>query len=75
MTCTGIMSCMRSCFDDLYRYDDLRNYSNERSIYLAKLRDTIEEPWQKWELNHVDPAINSQLTPSQVPGPNSNLNG
>ncbi|EIE20159.1 hypothetical protein COCSUDRAFT_57886 [Coccomyxa subellipsoidea C-169] len=50
----------------LFWYDDLRNYSNERSIYLAKLRDTIEEPWQKWELNHVDPAINSQLTPSQV---------
>jgi hypothetical protein len=32
------------------RYDDLSNYVNERSLWLAKLRDTIEEPWQEWEL-------------------------
>ena len=49
-----------------YRYDDLRNYSNERSIYLAKLRNMIEVPWQKWELEQVDPTINSELSPSQV---------
>ena len=36
------------------RYDDLRNYSNERSIYLAQLRNSIEEPWQQWELGHFD---------------------
>ncbi|KAF6254782.1 hypothetical protein COO60DRAFT_1538767 [Scenedesmus sp. NREL 46B-D3] len=30
-------------------YDDLRNYENERSIWLASLRDTIEAPWQAWE--------------------------
>ena len=36
------------------RYDDLRNYSNERSIYLAQLRNSIEEPWQQWELAHFD---------------------
>ncbi|BDA45408.1 hypothetical protein COCOBI_07-1950 [Coccomyxa sp. Obi] len=50
----------------LFWYDDLRNYSNERSIYLAKLRNMIEEPWQKWELEQVDPTINSELSPSQV---------
>ena len=48
------------------RYDDLRNYSNERSIYLAKLRDTIEKPWQQWELDQVDSNINSSMSPSQV---------
>ncbi len=54
------------CCISANRYDDLRNYSNERSIYLAKLRDMIEGPWQKWELEQVDPAINSELNPSQV---------
>lgn len=37
----------------LYRYDDLTNYTNERSLWLAKLRDTIEEPWQEWELGQL----------------------
>ncbi|KAL3133370.1 hypothetical protein ABBQ38_007241 [Trebouxia sp. C0009 RCD-2024] len=41
----------RLCF---FWYDDLRNYSNERSLYLAQLRDSIEEPWQQWELSHFD---------------------
>ena len=36
------------------RYDDLRNYNNERSLYLAQLRNSIEEPWQQWELGHFD---------------------
>ena len=36
------------------RYDDLKNYSNERSLYLAQLRDSIEGPWQAWELSQVD---------------------
>jgi hypothetical protein len=27
----------------------LRNYENERSIWLANLRDRIEAPWQAWE--------------------------
>jgi hypothetical protein len=35
------------------RYDDLSNYTNERSLWLAKLRDTIEEPWQEWELGQL----------------------
>ena len=36
------------------RYDDLKNYSNERSLFLAQLRDSIEGPWQAWELSQVD---------------------
>jgi hypothetical protein len=31
------------------RYDHLRNYENERSIWLANLREIIEGPWQAWE--------------------------
>lgn len=31
------------------RFDDLHNYVNERSAWLAQLRDRIEEPWQAWE--------------------------
>eukprot|EP00878_Enallax_costatus_P000216 GHUV01000277.1.p1 GENE.GHUV01000277.1~~GHUV01000277.1.p1 ORF type:complete len:627 (+),score=238.35 GHUV01000277.1:276-2156(+) len=30
-------------------YDDLKNYTNERSAWLSHLRDMIEEPWQIWE--------------------------
>ncbi|WIA10760.1 hypothetical protein OEZ85_010929 [Tetradesmus obliquus] len=30
-------------------YDDLRNYENERSTWLATLRERIEAPWQAWE--------------------------
>ena len=37
-----------------HRYDDLKNYSNERSLYLAQLRDSIEGPWQAWELSQID---------------------
>ena len=39
-----------------HRYDDLRNYTNERSIWLANLRDRIEEQWQAWELEQLDGA-------------------
>ncbi|KAK9830964.1 hypothetical protein WJX81_003304 [Elliptochloris bilobata] len=38
----------------LFWYDDLKNYSNERSLYLAQLRDSIEGPWQAWELSQID---------------------
>lgn len=37
----------------VFRYDDLSNYVNERSLWLAKLRDMIEEPWQEWELGQL----------------------
>lgn len=35
------------------RYDELTNYTNERSLWLAKLRDTIEGPWQEWEMGQL----------------------
>lgn len=39
-------------------YDDLRNYTNERSNYLRSLRSRIEAPWQQWELAQLDiPAL------------------
>jgi Iron-containing redox enzyme len=38
----------------LFWYDDLRNYDNERSIYLQQIRDRIETAWQKWELGQID---------------------
>jgi hypothetical protein len=38
----------------LFWYDDLRNYTNERSRYLMTLRDRIEEAWQWWEDSHLD---------------------
>jgi hypothetical protein len=48
------------------RFDDIENYSNDRSIYLAQLRDRIEEPWQAWELSHMPVAEYKQLSPAQV---------
>jgi hypothetical protein len=39
---------------NLFWYDDLRHYNNERSHYLRSVRDRIEEPWQQWELAHID---------------------
>jgi Iron-containing redox enzyme len=38
----------------LFWYDDLRHYTNERSHYLSKVRDTIETHWQAWELAQLD---------------------
>jgi len=38
----------------LFWYDDLRRYTNERSLYLRKVRDRIEEVWQQWELSQLD---------------------
>lgn len=51
-TCFGACSAVAFCV--YYRYDDLRNYNNERSMYLAQLRHSIEEPWQQWEMGHFD---------------------
>lgn len=39
---------------NLFWYDDLKNYSNERSLYLQKWRNQIEAAWQKWELEQID---------------------
>ncbi|MBF2064632.1 MAG: iron-containing redox enzyme family protein [Calothrix sp. C42_A2020_038] len=38
----------------LFWYDDLRNYENERSLYLQQVRNTIETAWQQWELAQID---------------------
>jgi hypothetical protein len=38
----------------LFWYDDLSHYDNERSSYLRSVRDRIEAPWQRWELDHFD---------------------
>jgi Iron-containing redox enzyme len=35
---------------NLFWYDDLRHYANERSPYLHQIRDRIETAWQAWEL-------------------------
>jgi hypothetical protein len=46
---------------NLFWYDDLQNYSNERSLYLSKIREQIEEAWQEWELAQIDVAALKQL--------------
>ncbi len=35
----------------LFWYDDLKNYTNEDSLFLLKVRNRIESPWQAWESN------------------------
>ena len=50
----------------LFWYDDLRHYTNERSPYLNKVRDTIEAPWQEWELSHLDVEAIKQLDVKQA---------
>lgn len=39
---------------NLFWYDDLRHYTNERSPYLYKIRDQIETVWQAWEAQQFD---------------------
>lgn len=46
---------------NLFWYDDLQNYSNERSFYLQKVRNQIETAWQNWELAQVDLEALKQL--------------
>lgn len=41
------------CPECACRYDDLSNYVNERSAWLGSLRESIEEPWQAWELGQL----------------------
>jgi Iron-containing redox enzyme len=38
----------------LFWYDDLQHYKNERSFYLQWVRDRIEATWQEWEISHFD---------------------
>lgn len=39
---------------NLFWYDDLSHYKNERSLYLQWVRDRIESVWQAWELGQID---------------------
>lgn len=51
---------------NLFWYDDLRHYQNERSFYLQQVRNQIEEPWQAWELAHLDLEQLQQLDVKQA---------
>ena len=39
---------------NLFWYDSLQLYTNERSTYIKEVRDRIESIWQAWELTQVD---------------------
>ncbi|MBD2460507.1 iron-containing redox enzyme family protein [Oscillatoria sp. FACHB-1407] len=39
---------------NLFWYDDLSHYTNERSPYLHQIREQIEQVWQAWELQQMD---------------------
>jgi len=51
---------------NLFWYDDLRHYKNERSVYLQWIRDRIEDVWQAWELAQLDVAHLQQLDVKQA---------
>jgi hypothetical protein len=51
---------------NLFWYDDLQHYKNERSIYLQWVRDRIEAIWQAWELAQIDVAHLQQLDIKQA---------
>ncbi|AFZ21610.1 iron-containing redox enzyme family protein [Allocoleopsis franciscana] len=51
---------------NLFWYDDLRRYKNERSYYLQWVRDQIESVWQVWELAQLDVAQLRQLDAQQA---------
>ncbi|BDI18839.1 hypothetical protein ANSO36C_46410 [Nostoc cf. commune SO-36] len=50
----------------LFWYDDLQNYTNERSLYLSSCRDQIETAWQQWELAQLDVDALQQLDVKQA---------
>jgi Iron-containing redox enzyme len=39
---------------NLFWYDDLQHYKNERSYYLSWVRDRIESTWQEWEISQFN---------------------
>jgi Iron-containing redox enzyme len=51
---------------NLFWYDDLHHYQNERSLYLQTVRDRIEAPWQDWELAQLDIAQLQQCDVKQA---------
>ena len=51
---------------NLFWYDDLDRYTNERSPYLHQIRDRIETVWQEWELAAFDLDALKQLDAKQA---------
>jgi Iron-containing redox enzyme len=51
---------------NLFWYDNLQHYVNERSPYLYSIRDRIERVWQGWELQFSDLAGLKQLDVKQT---------
>jgi hypothetical protein len=51
---------------NLFWYDDLRHYQNERSYYLQQVRDRIESAWQAWETAQIDIGQLQQLDVKQA---------
>eukprot|EP00877_Chromochloris_zofingiensis_P012135 jgi/Chrzof1/7175/Cz02g13250.t1 len=45
-------------------YDDLSLYENERSFFLQRLRNTIEESWQQWETTQLPGGVEQYKTMS-----------
>ncbi|MGI0485078.1 iron-containing redox enzyme family protein [Pantanalinema rosaneae CENA516] len=39
---------------NLFWFDDLKHYMNERSVYLQWVRSHIETAWQTWEMAQID---------------------
>lgn len=51
---------------NLFWYDDLKHYVNERSYWLATVRDRIEAEWQVWESAQMDMAGLQQVDAKQA---------
>lgn len=51
---------------NLFWYDDLQRYKNERSYYLQWVRDRIESVWQAWEISHFQLDEYRQLNVEQA---------
>lgn len=51
---------------NLFWYDSLDRYTNERSPYLHQIRDRIENLWQAWELKQIDVDSLKQLDAKQA---------
>lgn len=51
---------------NMFWYDDLHHYINERSPYLHKVREQIETAWQDWELGQIDVVALQQLNVKQA---------
>lgn len=51
---------------NLFWYDDLNHYVNERSPYLHKIRHQIETSWQAWELNKLSVEAYKELDTKQA---------